>query len=334
MIAPADIACLPYTPDLTEAGIRYACRSLPHTYDRMGSSSLDRLRRIVTGIAVELAFRRHLTQQGIPFDVQGATPFTDPDRYDVALGGHRCDIKSFLISYRAQIRSLHADPGLLLNAPALVPLDQYAGEGRSAGDLYLFAFLTGLAAPSAAGAQKARAAGQPAYLLHPMPPAWVRPRAWVPLGPLAIKSEAERPLEVEIGGQDGRRDFITRRVTLPPCTRLELEGDFHSVAYVHLETAPEGRLGLHSPARRETYLIQPGDWGNIWVYGMRIFLAGWIGRDEFGRKAGTLYEGSRVFQYERTRTRNLAVAVSELRPLSELLSLARAWAEPRPHRGG
>jgi len=114
----------------------------------MGGSPFERLRRIVAGVAVELAFRRYLSQQNIPFDVKGATPFTDPDRYDVSLGGHRCDIKSFLISHRAQITSLRADPGLILQAPALVPLDQYSADGHSDNDLYLFAFLTGLVAAS------------------------------------------------------------------------------------------------------------------------------------------------------------------------------------------
>ena len=111
MITVSDLLRIPYTPDLTEGGIAYANRSLPHTYDRMGGSPFDRLRRIVAGVAVELAFRRYLTQQNIPFDIKGATPFTDPDRYDVSLGGHRCDIKSFLISHRTQITSLRADPG-------------------------------------------------------------------------------------------------------------------------------------------------------------------------------------------------------------------------------
>ncbi|MGE5072756.1 MAG: hypothetical protein ACM3MF_04945, partial [Anaerolineae bacterium] len=191
MITENDLACLPYTPDLTEAGISYACRSLPHTYDRMGGSHFERLRRIVVGIAVELAFRRYLVKQEVPFDVKGATPFTDPDRYDVSLGGHRCDIKSFLISYREQIRSLHEAPAQLLDAPGLVPLDQYAGEGHSVNDLYLFAFLTGLVASDAAEMQKAKDAGQPLYLIHAMPPAWVRPQVWTPLGSLILKSEGD-----------------------------------------------------------------------------------------------------------------------------------------------
>src|SRR5512140_3307841 len=143
MISVSDLIHLPYTRDLTEGGIAYAVRSLPYTYNRMGGSSYDRLRRIVAGVAVELAFRRYLSEQNIPFDVLGATPFTEPDRYDVSLGGRRCDIKSFLISYREQIRSLHESPAQLLDAPGLVPLDQYAGEGHSANALSLVAFRTG-----------------------------------------------------------------------------------------------------------------------------------------------------------------------------------------------
>src|SRR3990172_925881 len=140
MISASDILRLRYDPDLTEGGIAYAVRSLPYTYDRMGGSPFDRLRRIVAGVAVELAFRRHLGQHDIPFDVKGATPFIDSDRYDVSLGGHRCDLKSFLITHRSQILDMRRDPAIVLKAPALVPLDQHTADGHSDHDLYLFAF--------------------------------------------------------------------------------------------------------------------------------------------------------------------------------------------------
>lgn len=329
MITASDLLCLPYTPDLTEAGISYACRSLPHTFDRIGGSPFDRLRRIVVGIAVELAFRRCLAEQKLSFDIKGATPFTEPDRYDVSLGGHRCDIKSFLISYREQVASLHADPGQLLSAPGLIPLDQYVGDGHSASDLYLFAFLTGLVAASPVDVQKALGAGKPVYLLHPMPGPWVRPKTWSPLGHLVLKSESEQLLSVEVGGQDANREYVTRTVQLPPRTRVEIEGDFYSVACVHADARPDARLGIHSTSKHETCIIQPVDWGNIWVYGMRIYLAGWMVRDEFRQKASLLPEGSHVFQYDRTRIKNLAVPVAQLRPLSDLFSRARGWQQPQ-----
>ena len=293
----------------------------------MGGSSFDRMRHSVVGISVELAFRRHLTRQGIPFDIKGATPFTEPDRYDVSLGGHRCDIKSFLISYREQITSLHSHPDQILKAPALVPLDQYVSDGRAPSDLYLFSFLTGLIASSPSDVQKAGTAGRPLYLIHTMPPAWVRPHAWVPLGPLALKSETEDTLTVEIGGQDADHDFLTRSLELPPHTRVQTDAGYYSLAYVHVKSKPSARVGIHSPVRRETYLIQPFDWGNIWIYGMRIYLTGWITREEFRQRASLLHEGSRVFQYDRTRTKNLAMPIGDLHPLPELLFRAREWAD-------
>lgn len=327
MITAGDILRIPYTSDLTEGGIAYACRSLPHTYDRMGGSPFDRLRRIVAGVAVELAFRRYLTQQNIPFDIKGATPFTDPDRYDVSLGGHRCDIKSFLISYRDQIASLRADLEPALKAPALVPLDQYSADGHSPNDLYLFAFLTGLIAASPDDMQKASDAGQPTYLIHTMPKTWTRPHHWNPLGALALKSESDETLRLEIGGQDKGREFMTRSLELPPRTRVEVNADFYSLAYAHVKSRPRGRLGIHSSSRKETYLIEPAAWSNIWVYGMDVYLAGWISREEFRQRASLIREGSRVFQYNLTRVKNLAVPVSDLKPLPELFGRVRDWAE-------
>jgi hypothetical protein len=325
MITAKDFIHLPYSPDLTEGGIAYACRSLNYTYNRMGGSPYARLRRIVGGVAVELAFRHYLTSQDIPFDVKGATPFTEPDRYDVSLGGHRCDIKSFLITHRQQISDIRHDPSVLLGAPALIPSDQFAAQTHTSQDLYLFGFLSTLTAASQEDVRKAFAAGQPIYLMHAFPREWSQPNQWTPLGRLALKSEDDHTLEVTIGGQNIEREFITEQVKLSPRKRVELGSLFHSLAYVHSKTIPSARIGIHSPVRKETYLIQPTEWGNIWLYGMDIWLTGYLSHEEFRHKAKHVPEGSRVFQYNMTRTKNLGVPVEELHPLGDLLEKVKNW---------
>ncbi len=325
MVTSANLLHLPYTRDLTEAGIAYALRSLPHTYNRMGGSPYDRLRRIVAGVAVELAFRRHLSERNIPFDVKGAAPFTNPDHYDVSLGGRRCDIKSFLITYREQISEMKRNPQVVLNAPALVPSDQNAAEGHSDNDIYLFAFLSGLIAASQTDVQKVIHKNQPHYLVHAMPDSWMKPAVWNPLGTLVLKSESEETQVVEIGGQDERREMRSSVVEVPPRRRVEIESEFFSLAYIHTKSPPNARVGIHCANRNETHLIGALEWGNMWVYGMEILLAGFITREEFNRKAKPVPEGARVFQYEKTRAKNLAVPIAELKPISELFERAKEW---------
>jgi hypothetical protein len=326
MISTSNLIHLPYTRDLTEGGIAYAVRSLPYTYNRMGGTSYDRLRRIVAGVAVELAFRRYLAEQNIPFDVKGATPFTDPDRYDVSLGGRRCDIKSFLITYREQISEMKRNPGIVLKAPALVPSDQHAAEGHADNDIYLFAFLSGIVAASQKDLKKVITTDQPHYLIHAMPESWTRPSQWNSLGALVLKSESEVSQSLEIGGQAAGRELRSLEVELPPRTRVKLEDGFASVAYIRSKTLPEARIGIHSPRLQDTHVISPLDWGNIWVYGLQILLAGYLTREEFNQQASQINPGARVFQYDRTRTKNLAVTVSDLKPLSDLFERVKVWS--------
>jgi hypothetical protein len=325
MIASPDFIKLPYTPDLTEGGIAYATRSLPYTYDRMGGSLYSRLRRIVGGVAVELAFRRYLGEQGVPFDVKGATPFSEPDRYDVALGNHRCDLKTFIISKRNQITAMRRSPGLTLRAPALIPEDQFDAANHTDQDIYLFAFLLGLTTNSPEDIQKAVDASQPIYLIHPMRSDWSRPQAWAALGKIALKSECANPVSVEIGGQDAEHNFITEKLTLSPLTRVFATQEYYSLAYIHIDNIPEARIGIHSSKVGDIYLVQPHEWGNIWIYGMDIWLTGYMTHEEYRRKASTIYAGSRVFQYSKTQTKNFSVPVADLRPLPELFERVKAW---------
>ena len=318
MILASDIIHLPYTRDLTEGGIAYALRSLPYIYNRMSSSPYDSLRRVVASAAVQLAFRRYLSEQNIPFEVKGAAPFTEHDRYDVSLGGRRCDLQPFLISHRDQISEMRRNPQVLLKAPALVASDQHAGDIHSQFDLYLFAFLSGLITTSANELQKVIEAKQPHYLVHVMPDAWNRPMKWNPLGTLVLKSESKETQTLEIGGQDDGREMRSCTVELPPRTRVEIQNGFFSLSYVHSKSKLDARIGIRSPAYKETYLIGAQDWGNIWIYGMDILLAGYITRDEFSRRASFIQTGSRIFQYSATHVKNLAVPISDLKPLSEL----------------
>ena len=130
-------------------------------------------------------------------------------------------------------------------------------------------------------------------------------------------------------GQDAGREMRSVQVQVPPRTRVIVEADLFSVAYVHSRTQPEARIGLHSPAIQEIHLIQDADWGNIWVYGLDILLAGYLTHEEFSRNATSILPGSRVFQYDKTQVKNLAVSVSNLRPLSELFEHTKAGSVQR-----
>ena len=325
MLTKNDFIRIPYTPDLSAGGIAYACRSLPHTYNRMGGSHIKRMRRIVGGIGVELAFRRYLSEREIPFDVKGATPFTDPDKYDVSLGGRRCDIKSFLLSRKEQINELKRDLNLLLDASALIPSDQFAATTHNESDLYIFAFLTGLVAASRADMIRAVGAGNPLYLIHTMPKDWAKPEHWTSLGKLVLKSDSDGPLSLELGGQDKEREFISEQLTLEPHTRTAVDADFYSLAYVHVDKMPDARMGIRSPEKGETYLVPSSEWGNIQVYGMSVLLVGYLTREEFRNKAREIPAGSRVYQYNRTQTKNLGVPVRELKPLKPLFEKVKEF---------
>ena len=329
MITASDLLYLPYTPDLTEGGIAYALHSLPYLYNRFKGSSFDALRPMAAGAAVQLAFRRYLSEQNIPFEVKGALPFTEHDRYDVFLAGQRCDIQSFLIHDPDQVTEIQRNPQLLLKVPALIPSDLHAGDGHSQFDLYLFAFLAGRLATSANELQNVIEAKQPYSLVHVMAEAWNRPRKWTPLGTLVLKSDSEATQTLEIGGQDEGCALRSCLVELPPRTRVELPNGFFSLSYVRIHSDPGARIGIYSPVRKETYLIGARDWGNLWIYGREVVLAGYMTRDEFSRRARSLQPGSYVIPYESMHSKNLAVRVSDLKPLSELFERANVLSTAR-----
>ncbi len=215
------------------------------------------------------------------------------------------------------------DKGLVLAAPALVPLEEFAAEGQSAEDRYLFAFLlgpTGRASQRRSPPSQAESAG---YLVHLTAGSWARPRVWIPLGPLTLKSEGPAALPLEIGGQDRDRQPLTCTTMLRARTPQQVEADFHSVIYLHAESAPGGRLGLRSPTRSQTMIIDASEWRDVWINATDIYLPGWITREQFRQRARFVPEGRHVLQFHRTRTKNLAVPVSDLKPMAQLFDRQR-----------
>lgn len=322
MLSSSDFLHLPYTPDLTEAGVAYALRSLAYSYERDGRSPYGRLRRMVANVAVELAFRRYLTQEHIPFEVKASTPFTDRERFDVVLNGHRCDIKSFLISHREQIQQIRKNPSVLLEAHALVPSDSHAGDGHSYNDNYLFAFMNGLVAASQADLQKALAKNQPHYLIYILPMTWRKPTHWKPLGTLTLKSESAEELIVEINGQDEAREMKREILSLSPGILVRSHEAFYSITSVHVRRVPEARIRIQCETLSEALVIAPHDWSNIWVYGMDIFMTGYATYEDMSQRATLLLPNSRTFQYERTHVKNLSLPVSKLKPIHKLVGSA------------
>jgi len=318
MLSSSDFLHLPYTPDLTEAGIAYALRSLAYSYERDGRSPYGRLRRLVANVAVELAFRRYLTQEHVSYEVKASTPFTDRERFDVVLNGHRCDLKPFLISHREQILQIRKNPAVLLDAQALVPSDSHAGDGHSYNDIYLFAFMNGLVAASQADLQKAIEKNQPHYLAYVPSMLLRKPMHWKPLGTLTLRSESAEELIAEVNGQDEAREMKREVISLSPGVNVKLHEVFYSITSLHVRRVPEARIRIHCESLNETLVIAPHDWSNIWVYGMDIFMVGYATYEEMSQRATLLLPNSRTFQYERTHVKNLSLLVSKLKPIQKL----------------
>jgi hypothetical protein len=333
MISAADLLRLPFDDSLAWAGVEYAKKSLHYTYDRMNLQPGARLRKIVAGVAVELAFRRWLDASEVPYDLLGATAFTEKDKYDLRLGGRRCDLKSFLLSKRDDITALRRDPAWLLDAAALVPEDQLLAHSLDDGDIYVFGFLAGLEARQREDVEKAAQAGRRLELVvTPEREAWLGREKWHSLGKLALKTDLAAPLEVEVGGQDADRGALVEHLTLPPRTRVETEHEYHSLLYLRVTRLPEGPVGVRSPVLQDTLLAAPTDWHNIWVYGMDVFITGWMTKGDFRSHARRLPAGSAVKQYHRTQTNNYALHCQHLHPVRALAERVKAFAKAM--RGG
>jgi hypothetical protein len=143
---------------------------------------------------------------------------------------------------------------------------------------------------------------------------------WTPGGPVSLRSESRQEIRLELGGLQAGGNFRGLDALVVPQRRTEVDSDLYALTHLWANMAPTRRMALRW--RGTLHIINPNDWQDIWVQGARISFLGWMGRDEFRRRATLLAAGSRVFQLNRTTVRNLALPARELRPLKQMLQTA------------
>jgi hypothetical protein len=139
---PEEMICLAILPADVQAGLRYALQSLNYTFDRMGykDDAAQRLSKIALGKTCEATLIRFLRQHAIPhLSTEGATPHTDPDRFDLRVLNEVVDLKTFGVPDQV------ARPERLLHCLALVPnhhaKDQWSRRRHY--ERFLFGFFKG-----------------------------------------------------------------------------------------------------------------------------------------------------------------------------------------------
>ena len=322
MITSEDIISRPYTPDLTQAGIDHVHHSTHFDFNR---TLTHRLRRIISSVAVELSFRRYLGEQNVPHENLGTSPFTNPGRYDIVIGGRRCEIKNYLVCHKNRIQAINKNSETLLQGDALIPVDEMKTSQLSEHDIYIFSFLTALLTPNRHALEQAYRAGQPIHLIHVLPKGWVGIHHWASLGKIALKSNASDPIEIQLRGYGQNKIRQHEKILLHPHLRITIQENFYALHYLNSADLPNDIVGIHSPILKHTHLIEPPQWENIWVYGMKVIFTGYITRGEFRRKGQMITAGNRDSQCPNIQTQHMAIPMLQLHPISDLFARAITW---------
>jgi hypothetical protein len=165
MLSAADLIYIPFSSELTKAGTDYLCQCLSRDQASIKLSDPKELHRFVCQTVAELAFRRHLDEHEILYELVTTSPFSKPEHLNAVLGGRRCEVFCFPLFQRANIRQLIQEPDRILSAPALVPVHEVDQAKYTSEDILIFAYLTGLIAVEKQDIQRALAAGLPVDLL-------------------------------------------------------------------------------------------------------------------------------------------------------------------------
>jgi hypothetical protein len=317
---------MPYTPDLTETAVREVTRALAQPARFPLLDSFDEMRQRAADNIVTLAFRRYLAEQDVPYETVESVNFTEPDQYDISFGGRRCIPFAQLICDRGLIEQTHRQPEKLLEGNVYIPEGTPAAATRDV-DIYLFVSLTALVARGRDESEAAHLAGHPLYLVYQMPESWSIPKERVAFRSLVFKTDTAEPAWLELHGQNELNGYQRMEVSLPGHERMVVQTPFYSLGAVRSAGIPSGPVGIHSPALDDTVLVSPFQWGNIWVYGMRLYMVGYITQADFNRQAQRVYAAQEDLHNPCLQGETvMRLPAAALKPVDDLFVRVRNWA--------
>jgi hypothetical protein len=319
LLNTSDFLYLPFTAELTRAGIAAACRSLPEPPIRSNERVYFLLRRKVALIAAKLAFYRLIEAFNIAHRKVILKPFTNPDEPDISISGRRIEWVNFLISKIKSIERIIQKPESLLHMPMIVNLSNTDLELFQDEDLLCFSIALGKTTAHLSEMQKYVTQDENKYLCYPFPINWAYPQHQRSMGRLIMKSEHGPEMTIEMGGRDEWHCFYIHGQTLPEQIRIEIEQEFYSLTYLHVPELPAGRISIYSPKLKQTCTIHVHEWGNLWVYGSQIMLIGYISWDEFKYRAYEIPAGTLVMGEMRLPTKCQAIKAKNLHPIGDLI---------------
>lgn len=137
-----EVIALAILPDDVATGVAYARQSLHYTFDRMryGAHPERRFGNIAVGKMCEATLLRFLRQHGVPhLSREGATPHTQPDRFDLRVLNEIVDLKTF----RAPPNAARSEN--LMRGLALIPFqhDKDQWTHRKKYQRFIFGFFNG-----------------------------------------------------------------------------------------------------------------------------------------------------------------------------------------------
>ena len=325
MISPDNFIYLPYTDDLTRAGIAYACKRIPFLNSLEENDPIKKVRQFVADTSVELALQRYLNNENIPHNHLPTKHFSDPEHLTLIIGGRRCVICNTNISNKKMITQIRKNYKILLRHPAKVSENQIRHQQLNQDDIFIFTILECLITTSREACLQALKAKQPIYQIVLLPSPWSRATTWSSLGNLFCQYQYEEDLRLEIGGTDAKRRYLTEIVDIKSGEKAQCRKDFYNIHYLVTTSIPDGEIYLTSSALKRTITTLPHDWTNIWLYGLKILLVGYITFGKFIDQAKIRRYGRSNINSQPTLERYFSRPISHLSPLKNLFQQAKAW---------
>lgn len=325
MVKAGDILQLEYTPDLTEAGIAYACQLLPNLIGNDLDFTYRELRQVILDKAVELAFRRYLADNGVEANSIASVNFSKRDPFYLYIGGRSCIFQSFWIDSPKIVQQVDVEPERLLQAGALLPSERIIGWIPGERDVYIFAYVTGQVVESQRyKIQSNTTEKMLSHWLTLLPKTWAKPYPPRTFGRLEFYNECSETLRVTIGGRLPELSPVSELLEIKPGEHVPSQHSYATLEYLYKDLRPVGRIRIYSPTQQCSYQVDYSAWRTVTLNGTAIYLGGYMSHPEYARRSRRLPSVNKIFPRYHRQGKARFLNVSELHPIRELLEVAQS----------
>jgi hypothetical protein len=149
--------------------------------------------------------------------------------------------------------------------------------------------------------------------------AWNKPSPWRALGRITLDTTQNNQVDLQIAGLGKNRGFLLQSQSFHNGQEFIQDAPYFALIYIQASRPLSAPILVFCHGIDNPWFVGQKVWRNIWVYGKKILVLGWMTQAEIRKHALLPFGQKRGIRGAPFRSRAYTILAEDLRPTRDLI---------------